>query len=113
MNALKSKKQLLLKQKEINEIRQLERDIADLEGVGTKRRMAKEVGMRLGKQASSVGWKGLKLAGGFVRNVIEAEAREQARDRERDRMRSRPRVKTKVKTRRKVKPKTKRKKKRR
>lgn len=105
--ALKTKKELTARGKEMQEIRELERDIASLKGVGSKRRIAKEVGMRLGKDVGRVGWKGLKFAGGFVKNVIEAEAREQARDREKEAAKSSPRVRAKVKTRDKVKNKPK------
>lgn len=108
--ALKTKKELTARGREMQEIRELERDIASLKGVGSKRRIAKEVGMRLGKDAGKVGWKGLKFVGRVAKNIIEAEAREQARDREQEasKPKSRPRVRAKVKTRKKVrsKPKT-------
>lgn len=113
--ALKQKKKLILRQKEINEIRQLEKEIKFLEGVGTKKQLAKEVSARMGKQAGKVGWKGLKFAGRFVKNVIEAEAREQAMERERDRQRgvTRPKPKRKIKSKPKVRSKVKKRKKRR
>lgn len=99
--ALKLKKELLLRQKEINEIKQLEREVKLLEGVGTKRRLAKEVSMQMGKQAGRFGLKGLKFAGKLIKNRLEAEAREQAMDR--------ARAMAKVKTRTVVKGKGKRK----
>ncbi len=98
--ALKSKKDLIYRQREINEIKELEREIDFLKGVGTKKRLAREVSMKMGKHAGQLGWKGLKNVGKFVKNVIEAEARDQARDRARENKPSpRPRVMAKVKNR--------------
>lgn len=105
--ALKEKKQLVNRQREINEIRQLEKEIEFLKGVGSKRRIAKEVSVKMGKQAGKLGWKGLKFAGRIVRARLEAEAREQARDRAKSSPKAKPRVRAKVKTRKKVKNKPK------
>ncbi len=77
----KLRKQLLSRAKEIEEIRKLQREVRSLKGVGTKRRVAKQVATRIGKDAGKVGWKGLKFAGTFVKNVIQAEVKEQDRER--------------------------------
>ena len=86
----KEKEEVAAKRKEIEEIREIKRDIAKLKGAGTKRRVAAQVAKKIGTDVSKVGWKGLKMAGKFVKNVIEAEAREQARDRARASPRPKP-----------------------
>lgn len=78
-------------------MRQLKRDIAKLKGVGTKRETAKRVAKMVSKDVGRVGWKGLKVAGKFVKNVLEAEAREQARERQMSRPKTRPKTKRKRK----------------
>lgn len=107
--AIKHKGQLLARQKEMHEIRELEKEVEFLKGVGTKRRIAKEVGMRLGKQAGSFGWKGLKFAGKVVKGVVMAEVKRQAVEKARPRPKVKKRVLNKVKTKTKAKtrPKTK------
>lgn len=99
--ALNQRKQLLDRQKEMNEIKALEKEVAFLKGVGSKRRVAKEVGVRLGKQAGSFGWKGLKFAGKLVKGAVMAEVKRQEADNRRPKARPKPkkRVLNKVKTR--------------
>lgn len=95
--ALKQRKELLERKRELEELREYKREIAELKGIGTKRRVAAQVGKKLGKDAGRVGLKGLKMAGKFAKNIIEAEQREQARERaaSRPKPKSKPRKKRK------------------
>lgn len=74
--AAERKKLFAQRAKEIKEINDLRREARELKGVGSKRRVAGQVAKKLGTQAGSVGWKGLKVIGRVARKVIEAEARE-------------------------------------
>ncbi len=89
------KKLFAARAKEIEEIRELRREARALKGVGSKRRIAGQVGMRLGSQAGKFLWKGAKAAGKIAKARLEAEAREQARDAARSRSKSKPKTKTK------------------
>lgn len=97
--SLKSRAQLLERQKEMEEVKKIKRDIAKLKGAGTKRAVMKRVGKKIGSDAGRVGWKGLKVASKFVKNVVEAEAREQDRERARVAAQRRPIKKTPTKRR--------------
>ncbi len=79
--------------KEVEEIRELRREARELSGVGSKRRVAGQVGKKIGRDVGKVGWKGLKMVGKFTKNVVEAQAREQARERDRARPKSKPKKK--------------------
>ena len=97
--ALNQRKQLLNRQKEINEIRALEKEVEFLKGVGSKKRIAKEVGTRMAKQAGRFGWKGLKIAGRIAKNVVMAEVKRQEADKRRPAPKPKKRVLNKVKRR--------------
>ncbi len=94
------KKLFAARAKEIEEIRELRAEARALKGVGSKRRIAGQVGKKLGMQAGKFGWKGVKFVGGVVKRRLEAEAREQARDAARERPKSKPKVKRKRRKRR-------------
>lgn len=79
--ALKIRNDLIKRQKEMQEIRELKREVANLKGVGTKRRIAANVGKKLGRDVGRVGWKSIKTAGKYAKAYLEREARAQDRDR--------------------------------
>ena len=83
--ALLLKKKLQVRKKEIEELRELKREVASLKGVGTKRRAAGQITKKLGKEFGSTAWKGLKVAGKFAKERLEAEARSQDMERARAR----------------------------
>lgn len=93
--AVERKKLFLARAKEIEEIRELRREARTLKGVGTKRRIAGQVGRRLGSQAGKAGWKGAKFVGNVIKARLEDEAREQARDAARARAKPKPKPKAK------------------
>lgn len=77
---LKQRKVLLARKKEIEEIKKIKREINKLKGVGTKRAVAKRLGLTGAKTAGKYSWKGLKMAGKFVKGVVEREAAAQDRE---------------------------------
>lgn len=81
--ALKIRNDLIKRQKEMQEIRELRREVANLKGAGSKRRIAANVGKKLGKDVGRVGWKGIKTASKYAKAYLEREARAQDRDRAR------------------------------
>ena len=97
--AEKQKGQLLSRQRELNEIKQLEKEIKFLEGVGSNKRIAKEVGVKLGKQAGHFGLKGLKIAGKLVKGAVMAEVKRQEADNRRPASKAKKRVLNTVKRR--------------
>ena len=83
--------------KEKIEIRKLRKEARALKGVGSKRRIAGQVGKRIGKDVGKVGWQGLKIVGKIAKNVIEAEARRQAMENARAKPKPKPRKRRKKK----------------